>query len=119
MPLYAYLCDSCGPRDLEHPAWRPGAVLGLWPVGPPPLGFRVASSFQPHFNHAVGAPVNNEREFRDKLKKAAEIETEKTGVYHDYQPVDYADRDAFGITDDHLAALEPTLKREADQGRVA
>jgi hypothetical protein len=33
---------------------------------------------------------------------------------HHYEPVEAGDRDAYGITDEHLAALEPTKKRERE-----
>ena len=114
-PLYAYRCDSCGHETstTERGNRAPCANCGC--NAKRSFGFRVAASFQPHFNHTVGAPVNNEREFADKLKRAAEVQTEKTGLYHDYVPVPAGDREAFGITDEHLAALEPTKKRAHDQ----
>jgi hypothetical protein len=60
-----------------------------------------APVFQPHYNWSVGAYVNNDREYRDELKRAAERNSEATGLTHTYEPrypgdttVPYPDGDA-------------------------
>lgn len=43
-------------------------------------------AFQPHYNHSVGAYVNNQREYEDKLKYHADYNSEATGITHTYEP---------------------------------
>ena len=43
-------------------------------------------TFQPHFNHSVGAYVNTDREFRDELKRCSERNSIATGTDHNYEP---------------------------------
>lgn len=42
--------------------------------------------FQSHYNYSVGAYVNNDREYRDELKRCAERNSISTGVNHSYEP---------------------------------
>ena len=113
MPFYSYRCDSCGEvlssqRGDRVPCPRCGLTASRR------FSFRQQTSFREHFNNSTGTYVTNQRQFRDDLKRGAEEATRKTGVFHDYEPVDYADREKFGITDEHLAALEPTYRAERE-----
>lgn len=55
---------------------------------------RIFSTFGFHreipgmYNPSVGSYVANQREFRDKLKKASDEQSERTGVTHNYVPFD-------------------------------
>lgn len=44
--------------------------------------------FQEHFSPAVGKVVSSEKEFRDDLKKASEQATARTGIEHNFVPMD-------------------------------
>lgn len=50
------------------------------------LSIQPVRCFQPHFNYAVGKYVNNDREFRDALKRRGEQNSIATGLDTDYQP---------------------------------
>jgi hypothetical protein len=78
------------------------------------FSFNPKPMFQDHFNTSVGKYVTSDQQFRDELKRGSEAATLRTGLEHHYEPVEAGDRDAYGITDEHLAALEPTKKRERE-----
>lgn len=112
MPLFEYLCDSCGhfqslTRGDRQRCPNCGATSRRR------FAFNPKSPFQDHYNMSVGRYVHNETDFRDGLKKASETQTLRTGLEHHYEPIDYRDRDACGITDEHIAALDETKRREA------
>lgn len=48
-------------------------------------------AFQPHFNFAVGAHVNNEHEFRELLKRRSDDNSERTGITHNYEYIPPSD----------------------------
>lgn len=45
-----------------------------------------APVFEPHYNWSVGAWVGTDREYRDQLKRAAERNSQATGLTHEYEP---------------------------------
>lgn len=100
MPLYEYLCDSCGHRTetLERGDRAPCEQCGLsarrkW-------GFRrQSSSFAAGFNPSVGRHVGSMGELKSHFARISEEQTRATGMEVDIQPVDYSDREAVGITD--------------------
>lgn len=52
------------------------------------------------FSQALGRYVGSKREYHDGLKAASEHASEQTGMDHNFLPMDMADRDATGVTDD-------------------
>lgn len=118
MTDYHYHCDACGQGCISEERGDRIRCLNCGANGAKrKFGFRIAAPFQDHYNTTVGAHVTNRRDFADKLKVAAAEQTERTGIFHDYVPIEAGDREAFGITDDHLARLEPTRKRLHDQAQ--
>lgn len=69
-------------------------------------------SFQPHFNHSVGKFVNNKREFSDELKRASESASLRTGIDHNYKPIEM--NEAPGVTNE---GLDETAKRRRETGQ--
>lgn len=91
MPIYEYRCTNCGAstdstsRNITHPSNCCQAPLRR------KFSVNVASTFKPHFNNAVGQYVRNEQEFRDALKRGSEQQSERTGMEHNYTPIDPRD----------------------------
>lgn len=50
------------------------------------IQFNAQTSFQPHFNWAVGSHVNTRREFEDKMKECSDRASQSLGIDHDFQP---------------------------------
>ena len=99
MPLYGYLCDSCGARfDSLERADRQPCECGangrrLW-------SFRPAKpTFEGGYNPAVGRYVANMGDLKSAFAKASDEQSQLTGLEVDIQPVDLGDRAACGITD--------------------
>jgi putative FmdB family regulatory protein len=99
MPLYEYLCDSCGVRfeTLQRGDNAP-CECGLnarrrWSFRP------AAPTFEGGYNPAVGRYVSNLGDLKSAFGQASEEQSRLTGMDVDIQPVDLGDKAACGITD--------------------
>jgi putative FmdB family regulatory protein len=114
MPVFEYICDSCGHRtesmtrgDIHH-----CQNCGL--QARRRFSFQIAASFQSHYNVAVGKYVTNRTEFEDGLKVASEEQTVKLGMEVNYAPIDMQDREACGVSEEGAAAaIEARVKAGA------
>jgi hypothetical protein len=41
-----------------------------------------------HFNQTTGTMIGSNRQFREELKEMSEVATLKTGIEHNYEPID-------------------------------
>lgn len=117
MILYTYRCRDCGAtRDISD---NPN---GVFPCSGCEDGimrrvfsFNVQPAMQEHFNPSVGTVVSSKRQHADLLKRQSEAATIRTGIPHNYVPVDPADsRAVFGVTDE---GLDATRAREVEDGK--
>ena len=109
MPQYQFRCDSCRvlytitDKDNVPPCPTCGAhPKRVW-------SFTHSGSMSEHFNHSLGEFVTNRRAFYDGLKRQSEAVSARTGIEHDFQPLDpsdLADPSAHGVTDEGLEATE-------------
>ena len=113
MPLYEYLCDSCGRfESLQRGDRAPCATCGLsarrrW-------GFRPAKpTFEGGYNPAVGRYVSNLGELKSAFGRASEEQSRLTGLDVDIQPVDLGDKAACGITDADIDRMTEEKARTA------
>lgn len=81
------MCRSCA---------RPGPLKRVW-------GFAYKQPMQPHWNNTLGRGVSGMREFNDGLKRASDEATARTGIPHNYQPVEWGDKQALGVTGEGIA----------------
>ncbi len=72
------------------------------------FSFNPITSFQPHYSTALGRYVTTRQDFLDGLAKASEANTIRTGVEHNYVPVEWQDSSAFGATDDGMDSYYST-----------
>lgn len=105
MPQYQFRCDSC--RVLYTVEDRnnvpPCPTCGLNPKRV--WSFTNSNSMPEHFNHSLGEYVSNRRQFYDGLKRASEEASVRTGIEHNFQPLDpsdLADPSAHGVTDEGM-----------------
>lgn len=90
MTVYEYRCRGCGVvreselRDDNQPCSCGELSRRVY-------GFRQAAGLQPHFNHAVGRYVTNNRDFNDALKERSEVQSLRTGIDSNYVRVDPGD----------------------------
>lgn len=118
--LYTFLCEQCGWRQAEY-----GTEInigdkytgGTCDLCDGPLYRTVSFSYhkplQPHYNNSVGKYVSGQRDFRDELKRQSDTMSLKTGMTHNYQPIDLREKDALGVTDE---GLYETNKHRRDTG---
>lgn len=57
-----------------------------------------------HFNQSAGTYVSNDRELKDAFKAQSEAATERTGIEHNFVPVDPQDTARLGVTTEGLGA---------------
>ena len=118
--IFEYKCPECGHRVISH-------VRGdrleadcdhCDPDGPVPRVFRrvfsvsVQRPMQEHFNHTVGKPISDPKQFARELRLKGEQYTAETGIPTNYQPVDMRDKEALGVTD---AGLDETRRRQRNR----
>lgn len=68
-----------------------------------------------HFNLATGRWESSMAGIKERFKKASEEATERTGIPHDFQPVDMRDKEALGVTDE---GLDETYRRQRETGET-
>lgn len=106
MPLiYEYKCRKCGHIMVET---QTGLNVNC-PLCEGSMGRKYSvhttASFQPHYNIALGRWVNTHNEFRDGLQAKSDEMSARTGIDHNYVPIDMADSAAFGATDEGMESF--------------
>lgn len=105
---YEYRCKQCGTVSESQHYEAPGVTLDL-PCAQ--CGGRQVRIFSrpriqhsrdcdPHFNQTLGREVGTRREFVSELHRKSDEMSERLGTEHRYEPIDWADRDACGVTDE-------------------
>lgn len=118
MPIYEYKCPECSNRDelslsieeysdIEVVECNCGTVMSRI------FSFTVKTPMQEHMNNTTGQLVSSERQFKDQLKRQSEAATIRTGIEHNFQPVDANDRATFGVTSE---GLDATYNRRKELG---
>ena len=67
-----------------------------------------------HFNHSVGKPISDRRQFAAELRRKSEEMTERTGTPHNYVAVDLGDKTGLNVTDE---GMDSTLRRQTETGQ--
>lgn len=80
--------------------------------------FRVTTRrpMQEHYNLATGSWEDSERGIREKLKAASDAASIRTGINHNFVPIDLRDKEACGVDDE---GLDATYKRRRDTGQTS
>ena len=125
MPMYEFKCKNCRRTTtlLENTAPRKCAycdhksVIRVYSFSP-------KTSFQPHYNTALGRWVTSEKDFKDGLKSASDAASVRTGLDTNYVPVEWQDKETFRATEDgmdnyHRSHYNNTLAQETDADYIA
>lgn len=110
MPTYEYRCPECGNEHSEsltiseYERCRFNYECGCGTLMVRVFSFSVKPMMPEHLNSTTGQVVRSERDFRDQLKRQSEAETVRTGIEHNYVPVDIQDRKTLGVTAEGLDA---------------
>ena len=79
------ICSLCGAESIK--------ILAFPAIKP---------SLPAHFNAATNTYVENEAHLKSVMRQQSDALTERTGVVHDFQPVDRRDKEALGVTEEGL-----------------
>lgn len=124
MPQYEYRCDGCKTpytivdsmegdtkaefdRGLMAHIMPDGSVCGMFKRDFSSV--HIAPVMQEHMNATVGKPISDMGQFKRELREAGEKLEERTGVPHDFQPVDLRDKDSLGVDDTGLDATHDAM----------
>ena len=110
MPLFDFQCIDPNCQLVQVDIFQP--IKETTPYVPCPacgsaaakiLAFpAIKPSLQPHFNAATNTYVTSDRQLRDVMKaQSAEISA-RTGVAHDFTPIDRRETSALGVTEEGL-----------------
>ncbi len=124
MPIYEYRCNQCGNATsvtydiatYEVMKNRPPLCACQIPGGHPMVrvfSFAIKPTMVEHLNHTTGQVVSSERQFRDQLKRQSEEATIRTGIEHNFVPVDRQDKETLGVT---AEGLDATYNRRKQLG---
>jgi len=124
MPQYQYRCRDCGAPSMltttianynrtgglgECPScesFNMGRVYDVPLIQMPMIG---------HFNPTVGGYVHGKRDLTEQLHIASEQATARTGIPHDFKPIDMRDTDALGV---HATeSVDSDNRQRHDSGR--
>ena len=91
MALYEYACDECGDFLAKFPlgaAPRTEICAGCGQARPRRYSMNPTQVMHEHWNVSAQQPISSRRQHADVLRRQSEEATERTGVPHDFQPVD-------------------------------
>lgn len=122
MPIYEYRCEcrvkhlECSPDDPTKHLYDSKQVACESCSTPfrRRFGFSTPAMMHEHYNPALGRTVSSRREMREAAKVASAEATERTGILHDYQPVDLRDPSVAPDSDD---GLQSQHDRAVEEGR--
>lgn len=101
MPVYEFRCPHGDTLDTDRtPPFCDECMSPMRRI----WSFSFKRPMADHYNPSVGSYVRSEQDFTDKLKAMSDEATERTGIPHNYVPVDPTDRKALGVTDEGLDA---------------
>ena len=92
--IYLYECRECGQQyNSKH-----RGDIAMTSDGQPifccdePIKRRYRLAIQrpmhDHYNPTTGTMIGSDRQFREELKAMSEVATKKTGIEHNYEPID-------------------------------
>lgn len=92
--IYLYECRSCGQQfhsqtrgDFAVDRDGNSVLCCLQPVKRR-YQLAVQRPMHDHYNPTTGTIIGSDRQFREELKRMSEVSTRKTGIEHNYEPID-------------------------------
>lgn len=113
---YEYRCPECDYRvrwdecKNRHVAFCPEHEVQKFKRV---FGFSHVKSMESHFNNTVGKPISSMRQFKSELARKSDEATLRTGIEHNYQPVEWGDKERLGVTGE---GIYESNKRRAEIG---
>ena len=124
MPQYDYRCRDCNSPSSLITSIANFTEKGGLKVCPSCLGENLGRVYDVpliqmpmigHYNPTVGGYVHGKRDLTEQLHIASEQATARTGIPHDFKPIDMRDTDALGV---HATeSVDNDNKARHDSGR--
>ncbi len=118
MPVYLYRCGACLANGEKWQSIKEDRLVVCPECHEPELrrvySFSLATVMHEHFDHTVGKVISDRRQFVSELKRKSEEATERTGIPHNYVPVDLSDRESLNVTEE---GMDSTLRRTTNEGK--
>lgn len=131
MPIYEYKCGGCDQKyalnttiadDRSRAHYEGSPCLKCeddsFDAMPRTKGWlvRVYSfaripGMEEHWNHAVGQPISSMGQFRSELAKKSDEMAERLGMPVNFQPVDWQDKETFGVTEEGRKVYDHSMSR--------
>lgn len=121
MPLYEYKCPSCRQRvqrqrtldERNAPIECTTCIEAEGPVQMKRVFSFSSRIFMGGYNPSLGVHVESEGALMDHAKRLSDEASARTGIEHNFQPIDVTDASACGVDG---AGLDATMKRKTDSG---
>lgn len=117
MPVYQYRCGACLEYGEKWQSLKEDRLVVCPDCHEPELrrvySFNFASMMHEHFDYTVGKVISDRKQFVAELRRHSEEATERTGIPHNYVPVDLGDKDALNVTEE---GMDSTIRRKTEQG---
>lgn len=122
MPTYEFACDHCGSVALSQHSFEEDTFSLTFCCHNCQSGtlrrqvssFGIISGVDGHYNHSLGRYVTGMRDFKSGLARKSDQMTERTGIPHNYEPIDHMEKKALGVTEE---GLDSTRAAEMAQGK--
>lgn len=121
MPIYEFKCKNCGQgyqasvRTLAYPEKTCTCGGEIKRV----FSFSIRRSMPEHFNTSTGTYVSNERALKDDFKRLSDAATERTGIPHNYVPIDPQDKETLGVTDEGLDSTYDGMVKRGEKDETS
>lgn len=127
MALYAYVCVSCDTREEIS-----NGAVPLADFNPPSdmqctscggvmrrrYSLSIHRPMQDHYNNTTNSMIGSNRQFREELKRQSETATLKTGIEHNFEPIDRSELKKNVVASDGMG-LESTNRERVKNGQHA
>lgn len=102
MPIYEFKCDTCGAITEKYYEFNDAHVAECHGLMRKLLPRFQYTRFNEVYSPGLGKEVNSRGRYKADLRAKSEQVSERTGMLHDFQPVDLSDKKALGVTDEGL-----------------
>ena len=116
MPMYEYVCRFCRLTTLSssrnEPTVRCECGNNTWKRK---WSVNFGTVMHSHMDSTTGKLISDPKQFKNELRAKSDEMSERTGLEHDYQPVDPHDTSGLKVTED---GLRETYDRKVRTGEI-
>lgn len=120
VPLYDFFCSECGAtrRDVYQTLAETTSSITCSYCSARArkvLSFPGIKVFREHYNPSVGAHITSHAQFKSELSRASDAATARTGIPHNFQPIDHTEAGrVLGVSDE---GVQSTYDAEVRLGK--